>query len=173
MVARDTHAFSIDRQSPKKLFSMSKPSEANRLFNCVACHKLRFICSKCDRGNIYCATCAPERRLQARRRASARYQATIRGKRMHADRQRKYRERLKMQKVTHNGSKQLYRRALLERARKQPLNVPPSDREIDSKNRFCCYCGKAPSRFLRSDTLKAFVSAVKRPSGIGLSLIHI
>lgn len=142
---------------------MCKPSEVNRLLNCVACSKLRFICSKCDRGNIYCSVCAPERRLQARRRASARYQATHRGKRMHADRQRRYRERLKMQKVTHNCSKQVYRRALLERARLLPLTKPPSDTEIDSKNRICCYCGKSPSRFLRSNTLQAHARAVNRP----------
>jgi len=142
---------------------MINPSESNRLFNCTACGKVRFICSRCDRGNIYCTTCAPGRHLQARRRASARYQATTRGKRMHADRQRRYRERLKMQQVTHNGSKQVYRRALLERARNLPLSKPPSDRETDSRNRFCCYCGKSPSRFLRSDTLQAFACAVKRP----------
>ena len=142
---------------------MCKPSEANRLFNCVACSRLRLICTKCDRGNIYCSVCAPERRLQARRRASARYQATPRGKRMHADRQRRYRERRKMQEVTHNGSKQIYRRALLERARKLPLPSPPSDTEIDSKNRLCCYCGKSPSRLLRTDTLQAHARAIKRP----------
>jgi len=34
----------------------------------------------------------------------ARYQATLRGKRMRTDRQRRYRERLKMQEVTHKGS---------------------------------------------------------------------
>jgi len=142
---------------------MCKASEANRLFNCVACSKLRFICSKCDRGNIYCSVCAPERRLIARRRASARYQATPRGKRMHADRQRRYRERLKIQKVTHIGSKQVYRRALLERARKPPLINTPSDTGIDSKNRLCCFCGKSPSRLLRSVTLQTLARAVNRP----------
>jgi len=142
---------------------MINPSESNRLFNCTACGKVRFICSRCDRGNIYCTTCAPGRHLQARRRASARYQATTRGKRMHADRQRRYRERLKIQKVTHNGSKQVYRRALLERARKPPLINPPSDTGIDSKNRLCCFCGKSPSRLLRSVTLQSLARAVNRP----------
>ena len=78
---------------------------------------------------------------------------------MHADRQRRYRERLKMQKVTHKGSKQIYRRALLERARKPSLAKPPLDRKIDSRFRCCCFCGKTPSRFLRPDSLQAFVSA--------------
>jgi hypothetical protein len=142
---------------------MSEQPIANRLFNCAACRKLRIVCSKCDRGNIYCSTCAPERRRQRRREATARYQATPRGRRKHADRQRRYRERLKLQKVTHAGSQQLYRRALLERARKLASSTSIPEMEFDSKHRNCCYCGGSPTRFLRFDTLQAYTSGTNRP----------
>jgi len=68
--------------------------ETARLFNCTACHLLVSICSSCDRGNIYCSiSCALTARKKSTRRANQRYQNTHRGKMMHANRQRRYRER--------------------------------------------------------------------------------
>jgi len=162
MLACDTHAFSMVRQSRYASVSMSNQPVANRLFNCAACRKLLVICSKCDRGNIYCSECAPERRRQRRREATARYQATPRGRRTHAERQRRYRERLKTQKVTHAGSQVIYRHALLERTRKLAQSGTALNIGFDPKQRYCCYCGGSPTRFLRHDTLRAYKNSVKR-----------
>lgn len=78
-----------------------------RLFNCVRCHQLVFVCSCCDRGQIYCSIlCALVARQEAIRLASTHYQRTRRGKRNHARRQDRYRlrQRVLAKKVTHRGS---------------------------------------------------------------------
>lgn len=77
--------------------------ETFRLFNCRRCHCQVRVGSDCDRGHLYCLTCAPLGRAEARRRASARYQRTPRGARRHAARQRDYRSRRTGQKVTDKG----------------------------------------------------------------------
>jgi len=74
-----------------------------RHYNCRRCAEQVRICSHCDHGNIYCAgECARVRRLESRRRASARYQRTRRGAHRHAARQRRWRLR-RGQEVTHQG----------------------------------------------------------------------
>jgi len=74
-----------------------------RLFLCAGCHAQALICSCCDRGQIYCAgDCAkqaPRRSLQC---AGRRYQNSPDGRRRHATRQGRYRER--RNNVTHHGS---------------------------------------------------------------------
>lgn len=81
-----------------------------RLFNCGRCHQLVFVCSCCDRGQIYCpGSCSLDARQETFQRASARYQLTRLGRRNHARRQAAYRLRLlsPRQKVTHQGSPKL------------------------------------------------------------------
>ena len=76
---------------------------SHRLFNCSRCHRQVRICTRCDRGNVYCSkTCSNVIRLQNLREASARYQKSFIGRRNHAARQRRYRYRL-LKKVTHQG----------------------------------------------------------------------
>jgi hypothetical protein len=75
-----------------------------RLYSCARCRSQVRICRNCDRGNQYCArSCAVQRRVESVRRAGARYQRTRPGARLHADRQRRWRER-QPQEVTHQGS---------------------------------------------------------------------
>lgn len=74
-----------------------------RLYNCRRCGVQVRICSRCDHGNIYCASeCARIRRRESVRRAGARYQRGRRGAHRHAARQRTWRTR-RRQKVTHQG----------------------------------------------------------------------
>jgi hypothetical protein len=74
-----------------------------RLYNCRRCGVLVEICTRCDRGNIYCmGECSQIRRLESWRRASAHYQHTRRGAARHAARQRDW--RANHPKVTHQGS---------------------------------------------------------------------
>ena len=76
-----------------------------RQFLCAApiCRARVLICSRCDRGQIYCARgCAQEARRIKQREANRRYQKTFRGRRNHAARTACYRARQK--KVTYQGS---------------------------------------------------------------------
>jgi hypothetical protein len=75
-----------------------------RLFLCGRCHAQVLICSRCDRGQIYCAEgCARDARRHAQRAAGQRYQTSRRGRLTHASRARRYRARQK--NVTHQGSR--------------------------------------------------------------------
>jgi hypothetical protein len=65
-----------------------------RLFLCGRCRRQVLVCRRCDRGQVYCGPdCALEKRRSSQREARRRYQATDRGRQMHADRSRKYRAR--------------------------------------------------------------------------------
>lgn len=74
-----------------------------RLYHCRRCGMQVCICAQCDCGNVYCpGECTHLARLESVRRAGARYQRTFRGARKHAERQRRYRERQKLE-VTHHS----------------------------------------------------------------------
>ena len=65
-----------------------------RLFLCGRCRSRVLVCRDCDRGQIYCfGTCAQDARRENQREARRRYQATPRGRAMHAARSRRYRAR--------------------------------------------------------------------------------
>lgn len=62
------------------------------------------LCSRCDRGNIYCFTgCAEAARHESLKRAGQVYQSTSEGRLKHAVRQQRYLER-RLAKMTHQGS---------------------------------------------------------------------
>jgi hypothetical protein len=74
-----------------------------RRYLCAGCRTAVLVCSHCDRGHRYCTRkCADQARRHAVRAAGCRYQASLRGRHAHAQRQRRYRAR--QQKVTHQGS---------------------------------------------------------------------
>jgi len=76
---------------------------ALRLYRCQSCGQVALICSRCDRGQLYCAAgCAQQARRASLRRAGKRYQQTKGGKHKHAARMDQYRREQK-QKVTHQG----------------------------------------------------------------------
>lgn len=65
------------------------------MFRCARCGALVTICRSCDRGNIYCSNgCAEICRLESTRKAAKLYQASGKGARRHALRQKRYRWRL-------------------------------------------------------------------------------
>jgi hypothetical protein len=73
-----------------------------RLFLCDRCRQQVRICSRCDRGQVYCGGgCALEVRRSKQREARRRYQASEQGRRMHANRSRQYRARAR--RVTDQG----------------------------------------------------------------------
>jgi hypothetical protein len=76
---------------------------SGRLFLCAGCRQQVIVCSCCDRGQVYCTgRCAKAARQQTVQQAGRRYQASHRGRRMHAARMSHWRAR--QQKVTHHGS---------------------------------------------------------------------
>jgi hypothetical protein len=83
-----------------------------RLFNCSYCKCQITICTRCDRGNIYCKQCALSARKKSLLAAAKRYQNSLKGKLNNAKRQQTYRQR-QQQKVTHQGSQALPSNALL------------------------------------------------------------
>ena len=74
-----------------------------RLFLCARCGKHVHICTRCDRGQIYCADgCGSRARRESLREAGRRYQSSLRGRLAHVQRSLRFRARRK--NVTHQGS---------------------------------------------------------------------
>jgi len=124
-----------------------------RLFICAGCRAQVVICSHCDRGNIYCGKrCAQAARRQSPGAAARRYQSTHRGRRCHAERQRRYRQR-RSTKVTHQGSPPVLPDETL------PTESEPSVRQSDSSALDhadgipCHFCGRVCSPLLRQSFL--------------------
>jgi len=128
-----------------------------RLYNCRRCAVQVRICARCDRGNIYCAgECSLICRREGLRRAGARYQRTLRGSRLHAARQRRWRDRAQ-QKVTHQGCQSA---TLACSVSEHPINaeestdaqredpVTASDPRLEPHGR-CAFCGAPLSAWTR------------------------
>lgn len=117
-----------------------------RLFNCARCQQQTMICTCCDRGNIYCSPeCSQSARKERGRSAGRRYQNTHRGKRKHAARQRRYRQRQK-EKVTHRSSPVSGANDLLSPELTKP--AMGSMAKMTSQIR-CHFCHKHCSDFVR------------------------
>ena len=103
---------------PRQPAEVLMGDEPARRFLCARCRAPALVCSRCDRGQIYCATgCAAVARLQSQRDAGRRYQCSRPGRFMHAARTQRWRERQALlavpvarsetatpQLVTHQGS---------------------------------------------------------------------
>jgi hypothetical protein len=90
---------------------MDRPA---RLFLCARCRDQVFLCSHCDRGQVYCSrTCSSVSRRERRAETAERYQSSWGGQLKHAARSARWRERLRSlrraseggddNKVTHQG----------------------------------------------------------------------
>lgn len=122
--------------------------DSYRLFNCARCRLQVRLCSRCDRGQVYCLEgCAAIARRECLRRAGRRYQQTHRGAMHHAARQRAYRLRLarRLEKVTHHGF-----RALALPARVPAVVDQPAGRSKESADEIHCdCCGRRCDPFAR------------------------
>lgn len=125
-----------------------------RLFNCARCRCQVLVCSHCDRGNIYCGKrCAQAARCQSQREAARRYQDTRRGRRCHAERQRRYRQR-RSTKVTHQGSPPVLPDETLP-AESEPSVRPGASPTPDHADGIRChFCGRVCSPRLRQSFLR-------------------
>jgi Zn-finger protein len=91
-----------------------------RLYYCAFCYAQTFICSNCDRGQIYCSsTCSSVARKKSCKEANQRYQKTIKGRVTNALRQKRFRRRLK-NLVTDQGTHFTPQNALLHEDDNKP-----------------------------------------------------
>jgi len=78
--------------------------EDYRLYTCGRCRALVSVCSRCDRGQVYCGReCSTRARQASLREAGRRHQSTPRGRQLHAARQARYLMRVGA-KMTHQCS---------------------------------------------------------------------
>lgn len=124
---------------------------SSRLFYCAFCLAQTTICSRCDRGQLYCSVeCSQEARKKSCKEAGFRYQNTFKGRMRHALRQRRYLTR-KREKVTHHGSQSNTQNALLQqfpnRAKKR-LIMP------EHGGLTCCFCKKTSTYWVRTGFLR-------------------
>jgi hypothetical protein len=132
-----------------------------RLFLCAdpGCRAQALICSRCDRGHIYCADCAPHARRRSLHAAGRRYQASSRGRIRHAERPRRYRARkyrAHENKVTHHGSLSDRSNALLIADSAVVVEEPSStdSRPPPRRQDWCCLCcGRRCSEHVRQSFL--------------------
>ncbi len=125
-----------------------------RLFLCTRCRTQVLICSRCDRGQIYCAgSCAQEARRDAQRVAGRRYQMSRRGRLAHAARARRYRVRQK--NVTHQGSPPLPSHDCLSPGSAVSASKPPPPGELPWPSSWRCHwCRSRCPRLVRRDFLR-------------------
>jgi hypothetical protein len=136
-----------------------------RLFFCLRCHTQVVICRRCDRGQRYCADgCATTARRISVQRARRRYQKTRIGRLSNAQRQQRFRDRLRVSKdascepiqhvetkVTHQGSAASrvavpYRHDNRHAGSNDALLTPTTTVR-------CHWCNNTCSAFLRRDFL--------------------
>jgi hypothetical protein len=124
-----------------------------RHYLCARCRTAVLICSRCDRGQRYCAGgCAKLARTACVKAAGQRYQTSFRGRLTHAARQCRYRAR--QIKVTHQGSPPQAPDDLLPA-------IPTLYVRITSPLPWHChFCGQLLAQFVRNDFLRR---RIRRP----------
>jgi len=124
-----------------------------RMFLCSRCRSQVLVCRQCDRGQIYCTgPCAQEVRRDNQRQARRRYQATPRGRTMHAERSRQYRAR--RQRVTDHGPATARKEESLPALRAR-TETGEQLVGIKSAGHWLCHCcGQPASAFLRLSALR-------------------
>lgn len=123
----------------------------SRLYQCLFCHEQAVVCSKCDRGQIYCSrACSRLARTNALKCARSRYQSTFKGKRNHAACQARYRKNLRIKVMDQSSPLATHHDSIgvLEnnpkKAEKEQIKTPLT----------CCFCGKPVSNWHRHDFLR-------------------
>ena len=128
-----------------------------RFYLCARCRRQVVVCRGCDRGQRYCsATCSRIRRSELQREAKRRYAKSRAGRHNNAERQRRFRARLRDQKppitqiVTDQGSAPQGHADTLKPDRFSSINRPISHQATDIRCHICAHCCDP---LLRSDFL--------------------
>jgi hypothetical protein len=125
-----------------------------RFYLCLRCRAQTYVCRRCDRGQVYCGRdCALEARRQRQRKARARYQATDRGRTLHAERSRRYRERKR--RVTDQGPVMTTADPSASRPIAISASSPQQPAVITTSYRTAChFCENAVTTFVRQTFLR-------------------
>ena len=75
------------------------PASTYRLFQCHRCLLPVDLCSRCDRGNIYCKACAPVCKAERISRARSAYRNSTDGKKVRAAAEKQRRKRRRLQRL--------------------------------------------------------------------------
>ncbi len=129
--------------------------------NCRAagCGTEFWICRACDRGQRYCSSeCRQQARRLQRREANRRHQQSPEGRLDHRDRQRAYRKRRALARVTDQGRQASCVVARMTKAETISAFSPPELVSTDPENPpsadrrgaliFCCVCGRSEYLFV-------------------------
>jgi hypothetical protein len=129
-----------------------KPSSSH-LTTCgdYRCNRPFAVCGGCDRGRRFCSPqCASSSRRSSLQRAGRQYQATDRGRSLHAARQARYRDRLRA--VTHQ-SRDADPKVSSKAAKSTALQIAITPvRQALCLAPDCAFCGR-PGVFLRNGSL--------------------
>ena len=139
---------------------------SSRLYQCSRCHAQVIICTRCDRGQRYCAgDCRHKARSESVKRATKKYQLTRIAHFKNAARQHRFRQR-QQQKVTHQGSSpkrlhDLLKTRLTEIKETQKSSLPDSTCQ-------CHFCGAVCKPFLRHNFMRSsqFKRAFRRSKSV-------
>lgn len=132
-----------------------KPPFRQRFCRAPGCRGLFFICSYCDRGQVYCSqSCRQSAREQQRRAANRRHRQTLSGRLAHSRRQHAYRlrrQRARENKVTdHSSQAQLRVRPSRRVSSLYLMSVKFAPLRAPRGLLVCRFCGRQ-GQFLRRD----------------------
>jgi hypothetical protein len=106
------------------------------------CGTTFYICRSCDRGQRYCSEhCRQKARREQCRKANRRHQQSLEGRLDHRDRQQLYRERLRLGRVTDQGSLESCSSGTMPRETTEHQQPPAS--ALDLSLAVCVRCGRA------------------------------
>ena len=137
-------------------------SESLRYFLCARCRTWTFICTSCDRGQVYCAgDCARVARQASRREANRRHARTAGGRLKSAARSQRYRDR---HCVTDQGSLSDCTRVVLDPSTTNAVaetssnELPPfTERKSDAaigNGLLCSFCDRWSQPWIRHAPLR-------------------
>ena len=137
-------------------------SESLRYFLCARCRTWTFICTSCDRGQVYCAgDCARVARQASRREANRRHARTAGGRLKSAARSQRYRDR---HCVTDQGSLSDCTRVVLDPSTTNAVaetssnELPPiTELKADAatgNGLRCSFCGRWSQPWIRHAPLR-------------------
>ena len=117
------------------------------------CGLVFYICNSCYRGHRYCGDrCRKKAKREQRRRANQRHQQSREGRLDHRDRQRAYRERCRLRRVTDHTSAGKGRSVKIVEPSRETGRSTPLAEELQDRTRFewlpsairsvCILCGR-------------------------------
>ena len=149
---------SATSQTHSQTRDQQKTKTPCRSFLCARCGVQCDICTHCDRGQIYCPSCAPVAAAARKKRANKRYRVTLRGKHVHAaQEQARRKRRADTGSVGDRGSPSPNGGATFSKSKMSSTEKKENgdDSESSSKNQtdkehICCsYCGGFAPSFRR------------------------